>query len=210
MKLITKLFLSIAAIAACSTARAQISDSLKTVSVELASARRQVSYKSRFTVDGVVDIHTAGAHCAALATDRGGVMLYQSTSGDASPGTSTLTMTGCTLRDNNGTGMFPITNTHSIVNMEDCRLLASDGKELTKSHALIVCRNCNQDGHNWGREGSNGGQVEFHLKNQPHTGTLLAAEQESSIRIDGDTKSLMASRITILSGKGQVNGIGQQ
>ena len=62
--------------------------------------------------------------------------------------------------------MILVTNTHSIVNMENCTLLSPDGKPITADYPLVTCRNCNNDGHKWGREGANGGQLDMNLKNQ--------------------------------------------
>ncbi len=144
-------------------------------------------------------------HCSLQGKSprHGGVMLYQSTSGDASEGTSVLNMKDCTIRDNQGTAMFLITNTHSIVNMEGCTFLDKDGKAITQSYPLVTCRNCNGDGRSWGREGSNGGQVELNLTNQELTGTLLANETESAITITADKKS--KTSFTEAKGNGIVN-----
>ncbi len=226
---------------------------------------------------GVVDIHTKGAHCAALATDRGGgtvvvgqngttdrsvlvtegegspsiystgditaynaegkaltsqtiviegknsveivdctlqgnsakhggVMLYQSTSGDASEGTSVLVSTRSTLQNNSDTPMFLVTNTHSIVTLEETTLLDANGKALSSTYPVVTCKNCNSDGRNWGREGSNGGQVEITLRNQPLAGTLLANETESAITITADSKSDITSMVKS-EGKGTINVI---
>ena len=130
-------------------------------------------------------------------------MLYQSTSGDAKEGTSVLNMKKCALRDNSGTAMFLVTNTHSIVNMEDCTFLDPDGKPLSADYPLVTCRNCNGDGHRWGREGSNGGQVELNLVHQSLAGTLLANETESAITIKAD-KGFSKKNLKQAEGKGTV------
>ena len=58
---------------------------------------------------------------------RSNIMLYQSTSGDAKEGTSTLTATNCKLISQSG-AMFYCTNTSSIINLTGTELvLSSDG-----------------------------------------------------------------------------------
>ena len=262
------------AVFSCDSASVVITDGIKIRTSKGSSRGLYATCAGSIAADGGVDIETQGAHCAALATDRGGgdvrvgvaeeplqsslithgegspciystgdifaanavgsaeisqtmvvegkntitiddcnfsgnsprhggVMLYQSTSGDASVGTSILKMKNCTLKDNSKGPMFLITNTHSRVYIDNCRFLDSDGKELSSKSPLVVCKNCNEDGHRWGREGSNGGQVEITLHNQKLAGTLLANEKESSIIISHDGTTDI-KEINILEGKGQV------
>lgn len=262
------------AIFSCDNAHIRISDGITIRTTKNSSRGLYATCAGVIEAEGVVDIDTKGAHCAALATDRGGgtvtvgspntkhhsllntagsgspciystgditayqasgaalvsqtmvvegkntitiegctfsgkspkhggVMLYQSTSGDAKEGTSVLNMKKCTLRDNSGTAMFLVTNTHSIVNMEDCTFLDPDGKPLSADDPLVTCRNCNGDGHRWGREGSNGGQVELNLVHQSLAGTLLANETESVITIKAD-KSFSKKDLKQAEGKGMV------
>lgn len=262
------------AIFSCDNAHIRISDGITIRTTKNSSRGLYATCAGVIEAEGVVDIDTKGAHCAALATDRGGgtvtvgspntkhhsllntagsgspciystgditayqasgtalvsqtmvvegkntitiegctfsgkspkhggVMLYQSTSGDAKEGTSVLNMKKCTLRDNSGTAMFLVTNTHSIVNMEDCTFLDPDGKPLSADYPLVTCRNCNGDGHRWGREGSNGGQVELNLVHQSLAGTLLANETESFITIKAD-KGFSKKNLKQAEGKGTV------
>lgn len=262
------------AVFSCDNAHVRITDGITIRTTKNSSRGLYATCAGVIEAEGVVDIDTKGAHCAALATDRGGgtvtvgspntkhysrlntagsgspciystgditaykasgaalvsqtmvvegkntitiedcsfsgkspkhggVMLYQSTSGDAKEGTSVLSMKKCTLRDNSGTAMFLVTNTHSIVNMEDCTFLDPEGKPLSVDYPLVTCRNCNGDGHNWGREGSNGGQVELNLVNQSLTGTLLANETESVITIKTD-KGSAKNNLRQANGKGSI------
>lgn len=262
------------AVFSCDDARIDITEGITIRTTRNSSRGLFATCAGVIEAQGVVDIDTKGAHCAALATDRGGgtvtvgtpdtkhkstlntagsgspciystgditaynatgtaltsqtmvvegkntitigkcnltgkspkhggVMLYQSTSGDAKEGTSVLTMTDCTLRDNSGTAMILVTNTHSIVNMENCTLLSPDGKPITADYPLVTCRNCNNDGHKWGREGANGGQLDMNLKNQKLTGTLLANETESAIHVTAD-KASNTKGLKIGAGKGTV------
>ena len=154
-------------------------------------------------VEGKNTITIEGCTLSGKSPKHGGVMLYQSTSGDAKEGTSVLTMKDCTLRDNSGTAMFLVTNTHSIVNIEHCSLLDSQGKPLDADSPLATCRDCNGDGHNWGRTGSNGGQLELNLTRQTLTGTLLANEPESVITVTADQHS-STEQLKTAQGNGSV------
>ncbi|MBD3108741.1 hypothetical protein IEO70_10215 [Bacillus sp. AGMB 02131] len=167
-----------------------------------------------------VEIETEGAHCAALATDRGegtiavtegtlktagdgspciystgnitaekvtgtatgaqaaviegknsitliesdltgsgenGVMLYQSTSGDAAEGTSVLTVKDSILTSNSSGPMFYVTNTTAEVNLTNSQLSC-------QSDTLIDA--AGNETNNWGTPGSNGGILTFKASNQ--------------------------------------------
>jgi len=264
------------AVFACDGSSIQITKGIKIRTAKGSSRGLYATYSGTVNAVGMVDIETKGAHCAALATDRGGgnvtvgihgaevqsvlntggdgspciystgniiaynvvgeaktaqtmvvegknfitiedcvltgsapkhggIMLYQSTSGDAEEGTSVLNMKNCTIRDNGSTVMLLVTNTHSIVNMENCVFLNVEGDSYTKDNAFVVCRNCNgeEGGRQWGKEGSNGGQVEINLVNQKLQGTALANEIESSIVITKDKLSDVKG-VKILKSKGKI------
>jgi len=234
------------------------------------------TYGGSVKATGVVDIHTKGNHCAAIATDRGGgtvivgrmsaddrssletegegspcvystgdiivyhalgeavksqamvvegknsitveecnftgnapihggVMLYQSTSGDADEGTCVLNMKNTTLLDKGNTVMFLVTNTSAEVTIDNCKLLRADGDEYGPSEVLIACRNCNGEdrGRKWGVEGGNGGKVEVKTINQKLRGAVVAKEADSKIVISSGEEA-DASGIKILPGKGSV------
>lgn len=93
------------------------------------------------------------------------VMLYQSMSGDAEEGTSVFTMQGGSLTSLNG-DMFYVTNTDSIINLENVVLNPVDGTYL-----LLVAGNSSSRG--WGTEGANGGIAEFNLINQEAVGDVM-------------------------------------
>ncbi len=249
------------AVFSCDNAEVNISEGITINTTKGSSRGLYATAAGKVTATGVVTINTQGAHCAALATDRGGgtvtvgtpgtsdcsvlntngdgspciystgditvynaqgnaaisqtmviegkntinitdcdftgnsrehggVMLYQSTSGDAEEGTCVLTMQHSTLRNMSASSpMLLITNTHSVVNMQDCTLLTADGTAPGTDYALVTCQNCNTDHRQWGRAGTNGGQVEINLKSQKLQGTLLANETESAITIAADDAS---------------------
>ena len=153
------------------------------------NATGNASSAQTMVVEGKNTITIENCDFSGNSPKHGGIMLYQSTSGDASEGTSVLTMKDCCIRDNSGTALLLVTNTHSIVNIDNCIFLNATGVPLASDDPLVTCRNCNGDGHRWGREGSNGGQIEINLKNQKLMGTLLANEEESSISVSSDASS---------------------
>ena len=169
------------------------------------NAEGSAAVSQTMVVEGRNSIHITDCNFTGHSPQHGGIMLYQSTSGDAREGTSTLTMKDCTIRDNSGTTMLLVTNTHSIVDISGCTFLAKDGRPLTADDALVVCRNCNADGrgHHWGREGSNGGQVDITLTHQSLTGYVQAVETESAITITRGKKS-NTKKLQTREGKGQV------
>lgn len=175
-----------------------------------------------------VKITTKGAHCAALATDRGegtvivsnisgatagegspgiystgniaatdssfvatgseaaviegknsitltdtsisgnskhGVMLYQSTSGDAALGTSTFTTTGGSITTSVGP-MFYITNTDAVVNLNNTNL-----KNSGDSPVLIDAEG--NDNGMWGKVGSNPGNLTLNTTYQSMEGNVV-------------------------------------
>mgnify|MGYP003814875781 CR=1 FL=1 len=170
-----------------------------------------------------IKITTSGAHCAALATDRGegtvtvtrgvlktggegspgiystgtitgtdltstaigseaaviegknsikltnsditgykkyGVMIYQSTSGDAAEGAGTFNMTGGSITAKTGP-IFYSTNTMATINLENVKL-TGNGTLLRAS------------ADNWGNSGSNGANVTLNAKKQVLTGSVEA------------------------------------
>ncbi len=171
------------------------------ITVYNAEGTAQVS--QTMVIEGKNSITVENCSFSGHSPKHGGIMLYQSTSGDAREGTSVLNMRDCTIRDNSGTAMILVTNTHSEVNMENCTLLDPDGNATPQKYPLVTCRNCNADGHNWGRAGNNGGQVDIRLRRQTLSGTLLARESESAITVIADPASHIAD-LTVAEGDGAV------
>ena len=184
-----------------------------------------------------VDITTSGAHCAPIATDRGGgyvtvtnstvqcsgdgspciystgeikvenvvgtatgaqaaviegknsitmtgcdftvsggnngVMLYQSMSGDAADkdataSTSTLTMSGTTIRNNTDGAMFYITNTTSVIEL-------NSGNTLESANGQLV----NAATGRWGSDGSNGGNLSLNITGDSISDSITADDISS-------------------------------
>lgn len=93
------------------------------------------------------------------------IMLYQSMSGDAEVGTSSFTMTGGTLVSKNG-DMFYVTNTNSVINLNNVDLTLADGTYL-----LLAAGNNSARG--WGTAGANGGNVTFNVSAQVLSGDIM-------------------------------------
>ena len=94
------------------------------------------------------------------------VMIYQSMSGDAEVGTSSLTMTGGILTSANG-DLFYVTNTHCILKLSDVEI---DNQE---SDGYLLRVSGNSASRGWGSAGANGAQVEFTAENQELDGDIV-------------------------------------
>ena len=103
--------------------------------------------------------------------DVSGVMLYQSFSGDAATGTSTFNCKNSQMEILSSSSvyssapMFFITNTDSIINLENCSF--SYGSNIFLSAKGTSA---------WGNSGSNGGVVTLNLKNQKIEGNFYIDE----------------------------------
>lgn len=117
-------------------------------------------------------------------------MIYQSMSGDAGEGTGTFTATNSNLSVQENSSyyktapMFFITNTDAIINLNNCKL--SYG-----SNILISSKGTTQ----WGKTGSNGGNLTFNAENQ---------KLEGDIEIDNI--STLTMNLTSSSYTGTING----
>lgn len=87
-------------------------------------------------------------NCSISGAKKRGVMLYQSTSGDAEVGTSSFKMTNGSLKAAVGP-LFYATNTDAIIELKGADLEATSGTLLTAS------------ADSWGTTGSNGANVDL-------------------------------------------------
>lgn len=92
---------------------------------------------------------------------KANVLLYQSASGDASVGTSIFTMRGGSMTCQSGS-MFYVTNTDSVISLEDAVLTLSD------DGTLLIC-----SAGRWGKDGRNGGNCTLNSASQTLEGTIL-------------------------------------
>ena len=89
------------------------------------------------------------------------VMIYQSMSGDAAQGLSSFTMNGGSLVNKNG-DVFFVNNTATDISLNNASITnEGDGVFLRAAAA------------GWGKEGSNGGQVNLNAENQTINGNML-------------------------------------
>ncbi len=109
-----------------------------------------------------------------------GVMIYQSTSGDAAEGKGTFNMTGGSITAKTGP-IFYSTNTIAVINL--------DNVKLTGTGTLLKAST-----DNWGNSGSNGANVTLNTKNQILDGTI-EADNISSLLLNLTSKSKLNSTI---------------
>ncbi len=102
-------------------------------------------------------------------TDQAGVMIYQSMSGDASEGTGTFTAKNSSLTIDENSNyyktapMFFITNTDAVINLTATTLNYGSG-------TLISTKGTSE----WGKSGSNGGNLTFNATDETLTGNIEA------------------------------------
>ncbi|MGN0666127.1 MAG: hypothetical protein ACI4KF_06330 [Huintestinicola sp.] len=101
--------------------------------------------------------------CTFIGAGKNGIMLYQSTSGDAAVGTAVFTSEDSTLKTTSDGPMFYITNTDAIINLTNTKLVFS-------SDELINAAGNNTN--NWGKVGSNGGNVTLNADSQTLKGNV--------------------------------------
>lgn len=102
-----------------------------------------------------------------------GVMLYQSMSGDAADkdataSTSTLTMSGTTIRNNTDGAMFYITNTTSVIELNGDNTLESANGQLVNAAT-----------GRWGSDGSNGGNLSLNITGDSISDSVTADDISS-------------------------------
>ena len=90
------------------------------------------------------------------------VMIYQSMSGDAAEGTSSFTMNGGTLTNQNG-DVFFVNNTATDINLTNATITNNDTEGVFLRAAAA----------GWGSDGKNGGQVTMNAKQQTINGDMV-------------------------------------
>ena len=94
------------------------------------------------------------------------VILYQSMSGDSEVGTSKFTMSGGTLKANNG-GMFYTTNTSSTFVLKNVSI------KYAKKNSFFFKATGNSNQRGWGQSGSNGATTKFTAIDQDMKGDIV-------------------------------------
>ncbi len=147
-----------------STADISVSDAVLTANQSEALV---IEGKNSITLDNCTVTGSMSSTNAASADENvHNVMIYQSMSGDADVGTSTLTMTGGSLTGKSG-DLFYVTNTHCVLTLSGVTLQ----NEAADTCLLRVAGNSASRG--WGTAGSNGAQVAFTADAQTLTGDIV-------------------------------------
>ena len=123
--------------------------------------------------------------CTLIGAGKNGVMLYQSTSGDADVGTAVFSCKNSALKTTSTGPMFYITNTDAVINLENTKLVFSSG---------VLIDTAGNNTNNWGREGENGGNV-----------TLNAAKQ--TLKGDITCDSISSAEINLSAGSSLTGAI---
>lgn len=110
------------------------------------------------------------SNCTLTGAGKDGVMLYQSTSGDAEVGTAVFTATSSKLKTTSTGPMFYVTNTDAVVNLKNTTLSFSSG---------VLVKASGNNTNNWGTPGKNGGKLEFNAKKQTLKGDIVCDEISS-------------------------------
>lgn len=118
--------------------------------------------------------------CNLAGTGKNGIMIYQSTSGDAAVGVGKLTSTDSTITSTSTGEMFYVTNTDAEINLTNTTL------NYTSNILLNAAGNST---NNWGTPGSNGGKVTFNAIKQTLVGDINCdnISKVSLSLIDGST-----------------------
>jgi hypothetical protein len=127
-------------------------------------------------VEGLNSITMKNTHISG--TEKWGVMIYQSMSGDSSIGTGSFSMTGGSLTNNSTGPMFFICNTTAVIELTGAVLKNNSDTLLWASNAAAgsaVNSNVRPD---WGK---NGGTVTFTATDQILKGAIDLEEDSSSI-----------------------------
>ncbi|MBR1442549.1 MAG: S-layer homology domain-containing protein [Firmicutes bacterium] len=117
------------------------------------------------------------------------IMIYQSMSGDAAVGTSSLDVSGGTITGNNG-DMIYITNTHAVISLSDVEFVNKDSENVF----MRVCGN--SASHGWGKAGSNGAQAEVTADGQKIDGNIIV-DSISSLTLELKNGSVLTGTVNI-------------
>ncbi len=123
--------------------------------------------------------------CTLTGAGNNGIMLYQSTSGDAEVGTAVLTSKSSTLKTTSKGPMFYITNTDAVINLQNNKLSFSSG---------ILLDAAGNNTNNWGVPGKNGGTVELNAVKQTMKGSITC-DEISSVKVSLKTSSALTGAI---------------
>ena len=140
----------------------------------------------------------AGTYQGDASENIHNVMLYQSMSGDADVGESSFAMTGGTLTANAG-DMFYVTNTDSVISLENVSLTLANGKLLTVEG--------NDSARGWGTAGTNGANVTFNAQSQILAGDITV-DEISTLKLSLTEGACLTGSISIVENTagGEIEG----
>ena len=104
-------------------------------------------------------------NCKLTGAGSDGIMLYQSTSGDADVGTAVFRSSSSTLKSASSGPMFYVTNTDAVIELYTTKLSYRSG--------ILLQASGNDGSRNWGKVGSNGGKVTLNAKKQVLKGDII-------------------------------------
>lgn len=123
--------------------------------------------------------------CTFIGAGKNGIMLYQSTSGDAAVGTAVFTSEDSTLKTTSDGPMFYITNTDAVINLKNTKLVFGSGELINAA---------GNNTNNWGKVGSNGGDVTLNADSQTLKGNVTC-DDISSVNMDLKNKTSFTGAI---------------
>lgn len=118
------------------------------------------------------------------------IMLYQSMSGDASIGTSSLNIKDGKIVNNNEDMIF-VTNTNAEIVLENVQI------ENNEKEGLLLNVSGNDGSHGWGNVGKNGANVKFNIYNQVLEGDI-EVDSISTLQFTLDEESVYTGTINII------------
>ena len=169
-----------------------------TADITIADAELTATNSEALVIEGKNSITLTDCNVSGNMSDTKGssssenvhnIMIYQSMSGDADVGTSSLSMTGGTLTSNNGDVIY-VTNTHCILNLTDVDITSLD------SDGYLLRVTGNSASHGWGTAGKNGAQVEFTAASQKLNGDIIV-DSVSTLNMTLSEKSTFTGTVNI-------------
>ncbi len=134
-------------------------------------------------IEGFNSINMKNTTLSGGVAKTGGIMVYQSMSGDAATGTGNVTINGGTYTATAGPAFY-ITNTDSNIHLTGVNVTCASGTLIKAA-----------GGSQWGTNGTNGGIVNFTADNETLNGSLIA-DTISSIDATLTNGSTLAGAIT--------------
>jgi len=119
-----------------------------------------------------------------------GVLIYQSHSGDASPGAGTYTMTGGTLTNTGAGALFVVCDTDAVITLKDAALVNASGTLLLAGKAATAQVYNSHVNTSWGTQG---GVVTFTATDQTLSGNIILCDTASSLALALDNSTLVGA-----------------